>query len=389
MTIRLNIIRLFATQRILPLLATVLAAVSGRAELPKYDVVTSSVPTSQYGTITRLSVTSQNLRGKVTIDVWTPSVYDPDAEVTYPVLYAHDGQNLFDSKFTFAGVAWEVDKACWQLAADPDFVMPIVVGINNRGAQGLRPNDYFPEKALGYISPDQKEETFIYDTCKDMFYGDDEAAFVTDELKPLIDTLYRTAPGMETTFAMGSSMGALASMYLLCEHPQVFGGAACLSTHWIGSLDLNPDYTMNDDEVCANAIMQYLSDHIPSDGLHRLYMDQGTKDWDAGYLKYEVEAREIVRDHGYSEEEGTLYVYDAKGAGHNEWYWQQRVKLPLKFLLSRSAIDSAAVPGLPADTPIPSSDLIYDLAGRPYSPALVDRLPSGLYIHHGKTRLKR
>ncbi len=366
-----------------------LTAVPARAELPKYDVVTSSVPVSQYGTITRLSVMSQQLRGKVTVDVWTPAGYNPEANQTYPVLYAHDGQNLFDAKFTFAGVAWGVDKACSQLASDPDFVMPIVVGINNRGAQGLRPNDYFPEKALGYIAPDQKDETFIYDTCKDMFYGDEEAAFVADELKPLIDTLYRTAPRMETTFAMGSSMGALASMYLLCEHPQVFGGAACLSTHWIGSLNLNPDYTMNDDEICANAILEYLSDNIPSDGLHRLYMDQGTKDWDAGYLKYEVAAREIVRDHGYSEEEGTLYVYDANGAGHNEWYWQQRVKLPLKFLLSRSTIDSASVPLLPDALPATSSDLIYDLAGRPCSPALLDHLPSGLYIHHGKVRIKR
>lgn len=67
-----------------------------------------------------------------------------------------------------------------------------------------------------------------------------------------------------------------------------------MSTHWIGSLNLNPDYSMNDDEVCANAIIEYLSDNIPSDGAHRLYLDQGTEDWDAGYQKYEVLVREIV-----------------------------------------------------------------------------------------------
>lgn len=313
------------------------------AALPDYEVITSPSPVSSYGHITRMYVSSENLGGKVTVDVWTPTEYDAADDKRYPVVYAHDGQNLFDAKYTFAGVPWGVDKACSQLAKDPDFVMPIVVGINNRGSQGLRPNDYFPENALDYILPDLVDETYIYDTCKDNFLGNEEAAFVANELKPLIDSLYNTDPGMSATFAMGSSMGGLASMYLLCEYPEIFGGAACLSTHWIGSLDLNPDYSMNDDEVCANAILQYLSDHIPTDGLHRLYMDQGTKDWDAGYLKYEIIAREIVRDKGYSEEEGSLYLYDAKGAGHNEWYWQQRVKIPLKFLLSKKAIDNVGI----------------------------------------------
>lgn len=201
--------------------------------------------------------------------------------------------------------------------------------------------------------------------------------------------MYATAPGMSTTFAMGSSMGALASMYLLCEYPEIYGGAACLSTHWIGSLNLNADYSMNDDEVCANAILQYLSDHLPSDGLHRLYMDQGTKDWDAGYLKYEIEAREIVRDKGFTEENNLLYVYDAKGAGHNEWYWQQRVKIPLKFLLSKSAIDQAGVIEIAADSFEPfNEDCIYDLTGKRYHVSRCGNLPNGLYIVKGKKWLK-
>lgn len=195
---------------------------------------------------------------------------------------------------------------------------------------------------------------------------------------------------METTFAMGSSMGALASMYLLCEYPEIFGGAACLSTHWIGSLNLNPDYTMNDDEICANAILQYLSDHIPTDGLHRLYMDQGTKDWDAGYIKYEVIAREIVANKGYTQENGRLYVYDAKGAGHNEWYWQQRVKIPLKFLLSKSAIEGAGIDDITVEyTPSYHAHPIYDLAGHKYSFSDLDHLPQGIYINNGKKFIRR
>ena len=362
------------------------------AALPKYRVIDNPAPKSGYGSITRYAVASENLKDDIIVDVWTPKGYDASAKRKYPVVYAHDGQNLFDGSFSFAGVSWEVDKACSQLASDPDFAMPIVVGINNRGAEGLRPNDYFPEKALENISAEDKDKTFIYQTCKDIFLGDEEAAFVAEELKPLVDSLYTTAPGMATTFAMGSSMGALASMYLLCEYPQKFGGAACLSTHWIGSLNLNSDYSMNDDEICANAILQYLSDHLPTDGIHRLYMDQGTKDWDAGYLKYEIRAREIVEDKGYRKENGLLYTYDAVGAGHNEWYWQQRVKLPLKFLLSRTAIEkveTSDVRDISLDRGEAAGDgYVYDINGHRYPVASMQWLPEGIYIQDGKKIMK-
>lgn len=359
------------------------------AGLPGYEVVESPVPVSEYGEIRRMVVRSENLGAEVTVDVWTPMGYDDSSSHRYPVVYAHDGQNLFDASFSFAGVPWAIDKACSQLASDPDFVMPIIVGINNRGVEGLRPSDYFPENALDFISPDQMEETFIFDTCNDIFLGNEEAAFVAEELKPLIDSLYNTAPRMETTFAMGSSMGALASMYLLCEYPERFGGAACMSTHWIGSLNLNPDYSMNDDEVCANAILQYLSENIPTDGLHRLYMDQGTVGWDAGYLKYEDEAREIVRDKGYSEENGLLFTYDAEGAGHNEWFWQQRLELPLKFLLSKSAIEAARVKELVSGKSDQfNDDCVYDLGGVRCSLSDFCNVGRGIYIYKGEKRVK-
>lgn len=261
-------------------------------------------------------------------------------------------------------------------------MMPIIVGINNRGASGLRPNDYFPENALDYIPEEVRDLTYIFQTCKDLFLGNEEAAFVVEELKPLVDSLFRTSPGMQTTFAMGSSMGALASLYLLCEYPEIFGGAACMSTHWIGSLNLNPDYSMNDDEVCANAIIEYLSDNILSDGAHRLYLDQGTEDWDAGYQKYEVLVREIVREKGYTEENGRLYVYDAKGAGHNKWFWQQRVKRPLEFLLSRRTIEElTGVEYRVSESPNEASDIfLYDLKGNSYVPSLSNSMHPGIYV---------
>lgn len=351
-------------------------------EIPAYEILSQNVPESEYGKISRLSVTSSHLGSDVTVDIWLPEGYSEFSETAYPIIYFHDGQNLFDPAFTFAGVAWEVDKACSQLNTEPDFSMPIIVGINNRGAEGLRPSDYFPEKALEYIASEDYNQTSIFTTCNNNFLGDEEAAFVVRELKPLIDTLYNTNPNQSHTFAAGSSMGALASLYLLMEYPDVFGGAACLSTHWIGSLDLNPDYSMNDDEVCANAILDYFHDNLTSTDNHRLYLDCGTEGWDAGYIKYETKAREIVRSKGYDESLNNFSVFDARGAGHNEWFWQQRIDRPLRFLLSSTALNA----GVPSQETIPSETThqIFDLSGKLIYKTTHDSLSPGFYISMGK-----
>lgn len=358
--------------------------VASYGELPGYKELQGSIPTSDTGEIRRYSVHSTHLDADIIVDVWTPEAYAQGGEHRYPVLYAHDGQNLFDSSYTFAGVAWEVDRTAGQLGSEKEIVTPIVVGINNRGSDGLRACDYFPEKVIDYIPAADRDKTKIFETCRGKFLGDEEAAFVATELKPLIDYLYTTNPTQPYTFAMGSSMGGLASLYLLCEYPDIFHGAACMSTHWVGSLDLNPDYTMNDDPVCAKAILAYMDANLPSPATHKLYLDQGTSGWDAMYLKYEATAREIAVSHGYSIEGGTLETYDDKGAGHNEWFWQQRLSRPLKFMFSNSSfedagIDTPVLDGLPAE-----GGTYINLHGISYPENNPAGLLPGIYLHGGK-----
>lgn len=356
-----------------------LAASCTQAQLPEYKIVMSGVPSADHGSITRYLVTSSALRCGYMVDVWTPDGYAENTSLTYPVIYAQDGQNLFDPELSYAGVAWELDTKAQSLATRGEAAAPIIVGISNRGAQNLRPNDYFPEKALTYIAQKDSTQTAVYETCKAGFFGDEYAAFITKELKPLIDCLYRTNPAPSHTFAMGSSMGGLISLYLLCEYPDVFGGAACLSTHWIGSLSINTDYSMNDDPVCAHAILAYADANIPPSETHKLYLDQGTTGWDAGYLAYEQAARQIVKAHGYSEAEGTLMTYDAVGAGHNEWYWQQRAEKPLGFLLNKDALSARAEPVL---CPSEAEHVFVSLLGVRYCTDDATRLIPGIYIHN-------
>lgn len=351
--------------------------------VPSWCETTEGAPDADSGSIRRFTVTSAFLRDDITVDVWTPEGYESSGS-RLPVVYTHDGQNLFDGALSFAGVAWELDRTAQRLAHEGKATAPIVVGISNRGSKNRRPNDYFPEKALGYIAESDRKSTHIFRTCSNNFLGDEHARFVAEELKPLVDSLYRTLPDRAHTFAMGSSMGALASLYLMCEYPDTFGGAACLSTHWIGSLDLNSDYTMNDDPVCARALLDYMREHLPSPDTHLLYLDQGTRGWDAGYLAYEGEARGIAEKKGYSTAGGTLRTYDAIGADHNEWFWQQRAERPLSFLLDPSRVSWGAVESVEISAYKP--DTFIDLNGRVFTDRTT--LSPGIYIVPGSAEGK-
>lgn len=350
--------------------ASVFAA--NASELPPYTVLPPSEgPTVTSGSVTTYSVVAEPLGSDVIVTVCTPDGYQASRPEGYPVVYAHDGQNLFDPSKSFAGVAWELDATAQKLIDEGKIEAPVIVGIYNRGA--LRPSDYFPEGALGFIPAADRELTYIFETCGGLFYGDGEARFVATQLKPLIDSLYNTQPDRGNTFAMGSSMGALASLCLMCEYPGVFGGAACLSTHWNGSLHLDGNYNLTDDPVCAAAILAYMEARLPSPDGHRLYLDMGTLGWDADNRPYEAEAVRIAESRGYSPAHGTLMVYDAAGAGHNEYFWQQRVDRPLCFLLGQSRESSLA--GVVADD---CGVTVVNLRGEIFPESA--RLPAGIYI---------
>lgn len=356
------------------------SAAAAGAALPEYTVASEEqFPAVSPGTATRLIVKSESLGDRMIVDVWFPPTYDAASADSYPVVYVHDGQNLFDPALSFSTVAWELDMTAANLAGAGKIVSPIIVGIHNRGSKNLRPNDYFPEKAVDYIPAAGKDASLIWETCLAGFYGDEHASFVATELKPLIDELYNTLPDRNHTFAMGSSMGALASLYLLCEYPETFGGAACMSTHWIGSFKMNADYSLQDDPVCARAMLDYMAANLPETEEYKLYLDQGTTGWDADYQTYESEARKIAGNRGYNIADGTLMTYDAAGAGHNEWFWQQRAARPLTFLLSNfsDGVTGVEIETAPADSPL------YDLSGRQVASA-----PSpGVYIR-GNVKVK-
>lgn len=157
--------------------------------------------------------------------------------------------------------------------------------------------------------------------------------FLVEELKPLIDRDYRTKPGRDSTFIMGSSMGGLISLYGICEYPQIFGGAGCLSTHWT-LLSAAESYTKPDLETPAmiQAFSTYLKRKLPKPGPNKIWMDHGTLNLDSFYQPYQVAMDQVFKARGWQQgKDFESRVYE--GADHNEASWRARLHEPLSFLM--------------------------------------------------------
>lgn len=194
------------------------------------------IPKVSSGTIERIEDFHSNFIDNRRIDIWLPENYSKEKK--YSVLYMQDGQILFDPTTTWNKQAWEIDKKITQLTSDKKIKECIVVGIWNGGK--VRHTSYFPQKAFELLSDldkkniEEKNKNYKTDTEKFQPNSDNYLKFLVKELKPYIDFTYYTNKDLSNTFIGGSSMGGLISLYAICEYPEVFGGAICMSTHWPG-----------------------------------------------------------------------------------------------------------------------------------------------------------
>lgn len=260
------------------------------------------------------------------IDVWLPSDYTPQKR--YAVLYMHDGQGLFDANQTWNRQAWNVHLAVAKLVQDKKIQDTIVVGIPNGGK--YRYSEYFPDKYLA-LAPQDVRADYVRRAQLDKPLADAYLRFLVEELKPAIDQKYATRREPEGTFVMGSSMGGMISVYAICEYPQVFGGAAGLSTHWVGRPSKWGKSERLQNASLPIAAFNYLKDNLPKPNTRRLYMDHGTTGLDAIYGVHQKLVDEIGREMGYDAAHWQSRVFE--GAGHGETDWSARVEIPLAFLL--------------------------------------------------------
>lgn len=291
-----------------------LAALGGAATLA--SIAESAEPD---GWVDRLPEMAGGGVAPRTIEVWRPPGFNRSTR--YAVLYMHDGQMLFDPRRTWNGQAWEVDRAATQLLASGGVRDFIIVGIHNDSTR--RHAEFFPQAAIRYLEPRALRDSFVDRALGGRPAADDYLKFIVEVVKPEIDRRYPTATEKHSTFVMGSSMGGLISLYALGQYPEVFGGAAALSTHWIGTYERNKEI--------PEALMAYFRDALPPPGSTRIYMDRGTAELDALYDRAQSDVDMLMRQLGYESQDFVSRVFS--GAGHNEKAWAARVHEPLRFLL--------------------------------------------------------
>ncbi len=285
-------------------------------------------PSVDVGRIERLTRFESRFVDARPIDVWLPPGYSADRR--YAVLYMHDGQGLFDARVTWNHTAWNVHLALNRLMQAGAVQDTIVVGIPNNGI--YRYSEYFPEKFLPLL-PDAVHQDYVKRAQRGRPLADAYLRFIVEELKPAVDRRFATRTEAASTFIMGSSMGGLISLYALCEYPQVFGGAAALSTHWVGRPSQWGPPRQLQNASLPLAAFNYLQRHLPAPGAHRLYMDHGTVGLDAVYGTYQVFVDGIFQEKGYTPALWQSRVF--VGQGHDERDWSARVDIPLVFLLGK------------------------------------------------------
>lgn len=289
-----------------------------------YSQAVAQIPKVSTGKLERHYVESSYVASR-NVDVWLPDGYN--SEERYAVLYMHDGQMLFDSTITWNKQEWQVDETMGSLLASKSIRHTIVVGIHNTA---LRHSEYFPERVFDKLSKSQVAD--IQHRSKEKgralfengVQADRYLKFIVDEVKPFIDQKYSTHTDQANTFIAGSSMGGLISLYALCEYPSKFGGAACISTHW-------PGIFTDDNNPVPDLILEYLAEHLPSSGQHKLYFDHGTINLDAAYPPLQAKADTVIKNQGYGSK--NLLSISFEGADHNERAWAARLHIPFKFML--------------------------------------------------------
>ncbi len=268
------------------------------------------------------NMSSGDIMGR-NVDIWLPADYNEKTK--YNVLYMHDGQMLFDASITWNKQEWKVDEWITALVQLGKIRNTIVVGIWNNGK--YRHAEYFPEKPIQYLDKDLADNLVTAD-LEGRALADEYLAFLVKVVKPKVDSSFSTLTGKENTFIMGSSMGGLISMYAMCEYREVFGGAACLSTHWVGSL------TVADPSI-PKSFATYLGSgtNLPSYKDHKIYFDHGTVGLDSLYGQWQIMIDELMSFKGYKPGNYVSRVYS--GADHSEQSWALRLDRPLLFLLGK------------------------------------------------------
>lgn len=229
--------------------------------------------------------------------VYLPPGYEADPQKRFPILYLHDGQNLFDPTTSFMpGQDWRVGETADELILTGMLEPLIIVGIYNTGKKRIDEYTPTPVKKIGGGQADA--------------YG----RMLVEELKPFLDARFRTVDDPSKTGLGGSSLGGLVSMYLGMKYPHVFGKLAVMS----------PSVWWD-----HKAILDMVAETLPRPRL-KIWLDIGSAE-DPRAVRDAAKLRDVLVERGWKLGHDLQYL-EAEGATHTESAWAERVAPMLQFL---------------------------------------------------------
>ena len=227
--------------------------------------------------------------------IYLPDGYEEETDRIYPVIYMHDGQNLFSDRLAYLW-EWKVDEVMDRLVAQGKVEKTVVVGIYN---SSKRAEEYTP--------------------FADPSYGGGKARlfskYVVEKILPYIENKYRVSTKKEDRAVMGSSFGGILSLWMGYQYPDVFSTVGAISPSlWV-----------------ADGSMLYVLESVAKKDI-RIWIDQGTGE----YSDFTRNAVSILISKGYKYGEDLVY-YEVRGAEHNEIAWSKRIECPFIFFQGKPA----------------------------------------------------
>lgn len=243
------------------------------------------------------------------VDFWLPK------EPATHLLIAHDGQNVFDGHTsTHRGQTWKMAQSANRVSSELGITAPAIIGVwhsSTKEDPWGRAKDLVPEKY--FRDGVRVDQDSVPNFDPQLLHGDTYLRSIFEEYVQTI------APGISPscTAMIGSSMGALATLYAVAQFPDKFTTALALSTHW---------------PFGGNELVERTIQELPTPSTHKIWMSHGTKGLDGAYAPFQHLADKLMRERGYLPHNFVSKTYER--SGHNERSWAKYLDQPIRFWLS-------------------------------------------------------
>ena len=224
------------------------------------------------------------------IQIYYPNNKKIDSDTLFILM--NDGEELFNAAESWHNMEWGIDEKIEQMNLNESELNFVIIAIHSAKKgnrffvdETKRYAEYFPKESIPYFDSGFKKRRYQEWVNKNNLYY---LEFLTEDVIPFVEDKFDILLNNKNLGIIGASMGGLAALNALIEHPDLFGFAGCISTHWVG---IKPfEYVLlplvgkiNGDDDTANAIISYIEDNITNIDDQKIYFDHGTIGLDSLY----------------------------------------------------------------------------------------------------------